>query len=78
MARRLKASRRSLLAGLGAAAAGLSFAGLEGCAIAPGEGCGRARDHYAPFGQSLPLMMGSRTALGCCGPVWRQLVALRW
>jgi spermidine/putrescine transport system substrate-binding protein len=32
MARRLKATRRSLLAGLGAAAAGLSFAGLEGCA----------------------------------------------
>jgi spermidine/putrescine transport system substrate-binding protein len=30
--RRTRASRRSLLAGLGAAAAGLSFAGLEGCA----------------------------------------------
>jgi spermidine/putrescine transport system substrate-binding protein len=29
---RLNASRRSLLAGLGAAAAGISFAGLEGCA----------------------------------------------
>jgi spermidine/putrescine transport system substrate-binding protein len=32
MIRRPKASRRSLLAGLGAAAAGISFAGLEGCA----------------------------------------------
>ena len=32
MTRRLRSSRRSLLAGLGAAAAGLSFGGLEGCA----------------------------------------------
>jgi spermidine/putrescine transport system substrate-binding protein len=32
MSRRPKSSRRSLLAGLGAAAAGISFAGLEGCA----------------------------------------------
>ena len=32
MTRRRHASRRSLLAGLGAAAAGLSFAGLDGCA----------------------------------------------
>ena len=32
MTRRFSASRRSLLAGLGAAAAGISFGGLEGCA----------------------------------------------
>jgi spermidine/putrescine transport system substrate-binding protein len=32
MTRRLSASRRSLLAGLGAAAAGISISGLEGCA----------------------------------------------